>query len=156
MCTACITRYGSGNSVAIEKSPVVQEIADSVGRSPTAVVLRWTVQRGVVVIPRTVSWPLTCCCSHIKFFTLSSPHPPPTHCKLTTGLYCRCLHVNFSWPFALAVTLPYLHQLYTYLTHHIPLHSTPSASCRTAESGAHQRESRVCIVGAARGRNEAT
>jgi len=37
----------------IEKSAVVKEIADSVGRSPTAVVLRWTVQRGIVVIPRS-------------------------------------------------------------------------------------------------------
>jgi 2,5-diketo-D-gluconate reductase A len=48
-----LTGYGTGNSVALEQHPTVKEIADSVGRSPTAVVLRWTVQRGVAAIPRS-------------------------------------------------------------------------------------------------------
>ena len=50
---AVLTGYGSGNSVIIEKSPVVAAIAAAVGRSPTQVVLRWTVQSGVVVVPRS-------------------------------------------------------------------------------------------------------
>ena len=48
-----LTGYGTGNSVRIEKSPLVQRIADRVGRSPVAVVLRWTVSRGVAVVPRS-------------------------------------------------------------------------------------------------------
>jgi len=46
-----LTAYGSGNSVKIEKSPVVAEIAARVNKSPSQVVLKWTLQLGVVVIP---------------------------------------------------------------------------------------------------------
>eukprot|EP00038_Savillea_parva_P013301 m.7893 g.7893 ORF g.7893 m.7893 type:complete len:357 (-) comp2485_c0_seq1:1823-2893(-) len=48
-----LTAYGTGNSTAIEQSPVVKEIADAVGKSPVAVVTRWTIQSGIVAIPRT-------------------------------------------------------------------------------------------------------
>jgi diketogulonate reductase-like aldo/keto reductase len=46
-----LTAYGSGNSVRVEKSPVVAEIAARVHKSPLQVVLKWTIQNGVVVIP---------------------------------------------------------------------------------------------------------
>jgi 2,5-diketo-D-gluconate reductase A len=48
-----LTGYGSGNSVKIEKSPVVAAIAARRGETPLAVVLRWTLQHGVSVVPRT-------------------------------------------------------------------------------------------------------
>jgi diketogulonate reductase-like aldo/keto reductase len=48
-----LTAYGSGNSVRIEKNAAVAEIAARRGVSPNAVVLLWTIARGVVVIPRT-------------------------------------------------------------------------------------------------------
>jgi diketogulonate reductase-like aldo/keto reductase len=50
-----LTGYGSGNSVAIENSPVVAAIANARGESPLATVLRWTLQRGVSVVPRTAN-----------------------------------------------------------------------------------------------------
>eukprot|EP00928_Gymnodinium_smaydae_P040489 TRINITY_DN27455_c0_g2_i1.p1 TRINITY_DN27455_c0_g2~~TRINITY_DN27455_c0_g2_i1.p1 ORF type:complete len:367 (+),score=36.17 TRINITY_DN27455_c0_g2_i1:56-1156(+) len=50
-----LTGYGSGNSVRIEQNAVVARLAAKYGCSPTAVVLRWTVQRGVVVVPRTAN-----------------------------------------------------------------------------------------------------
>jgi len=50
-----LTGYGSGNSVKIEASPVVAAIAARRGESAVAVVLRWTLQRGVSVVPRTAS-----------------------------------------------------------------------------------------------------
>jgi len=48
-----LTGYGSGNSVVIERSETIKGIADRLGKSPIAVVLRWTLQHGVVVVPRT-------------------------------------------------------------------------------------------------------
>lgn len=39
--------------MAIERSAVVAAIADRLRVSPVAVVLQWTLARGVVVIPRT-------------------------------------------------------------------------------------------------------
>ena len=50
-----IIAYGSCNSVALEKSPVVAAIATRRGVSPLAVVLRWTLHKGVVIIPRTAN-----------------------------------------------------------------------------------------------------
>jgi diketogulonate reductase-like aldo/keto reductase len=50
-----LTGYGSGNSVAIENSPVISAIAKAHGESPLAIVLRWTLQRGVSVVPRTAN-----------------------------------------------------------------------------------------------------
>jgi diketogulonate reductase-like aldo/keto reductase len=50
-----LTGYGSGNSVMIERSPVVAAIAARRGDSPLAVVLRWTLQHGVSIVPRTAS-----------------------------------------------------------------------------------------------------
>lgn len=48
-----LTAYGSGNSTNIEKSEHIRAIADIFGVSPISVVLRWTLQHGIVVIPRT-------------------------------------------------------------------------------------------------------
>lgn len=48
-----LTAYGSGNSVAIEKSPVIAAIAQQRGTSAVAVVLQWTAQKGICIIPRT-------------------------------------------------------------------------------------------------------
>ena len=50
-----LTGYGSGNSVRIEKSAVVAAIAQRRGETPIATVLRWTLQRGVSVVPRTAT-----------------------------------------------------------------------------------------------------
>ena len=76
-----LTGYGSGNSVsnrqslfisglrvgpatmliscrtqvAIERSPVVSAIAERLNASAVAVVLRWTLARNVVIIPRTAN-----------------------------------------------------------------------------------------------------
>ena len=50
-----LTGYGSGNSAAIEKCPVVAAIAAAHGVTPVAVTLAWTLQRGVGVIPRTAN-----------------------------------------------------------------------------------------------------
>ena len=50
-----LTAYGTGNSVAIEKSPVVAAIAAARGTTPMDVAIRWTLARGVTVIPRTAS-----------------------------------------------------------------------------------------------------
>lgn len=50
-----LTAYGTGNSVAIERSPVVAAIAAARGTTPIDVVIRWTLARGVTVIPRTAS-----------------------------------------------------------------------------------------------------
>ena len=50
-----LTGYGSGNSVKIEQSPVVAAIAARRGEAPLAVVLRWTLQHGVSVVPRTAT-----------------------------------------------------------------------------------------------------
>jgi diketogulonate reductase-like aldo/keto reductase len=50
-----LTAYGSGNSVAIEKSPIVAAIASRKSVSPVSVVLTWTLQHGVAVIPRTAN-----------------------------------------------------------------------------------------------------
>jgi diketogulonate reductase-like aldo/keto reductase len=46
-----LTAYGSGNSVKVEQSPIVAEIAARVHKSPLQVVLKWTLQLGVGVIP---------------------------------------------------------------------------------------------------------
>ena len=48
-----LTGYGSGNSVAIEKSAAVKAIADRLSVHPVTVVLKWTLARGVCVVPRT-------------------------------------------------------------------------------------------------------
>lgn len=48
-----LTGYGSGNSTSIEKSQTIKAIGNELGVSPVAVVLRWTLQHGIVVIPRT-------------------------------------------------------------------------------------------------------
>jgi diketogulonate reductase-like aldo/keto reductase len=50
-----LTAYGTGNSVAIEKSPVVAAVAKKHGTSPVGVVIQWTLARGVTVIPRTAT-----------------------------------------------------------------------------------------------------
>jgi len=50
-----ITAYGSGNSVKVEQNATVKEIAKRNGMTPTGVVLRWTLQKGAVVIPRSGS-----------------------------------------------------------------------------------------------------
>ena len=50
-----ITAYGSGTSVSIEKSQIIAAIAARRNESPNAIVLRWTLQNGVVVIPRTAN-----------------------------------------------------------------------------------------------------
>ena len=51
-----LTAYGSGNSTRIEKSSVIARIAAAhVTATPIAIVLRWTLQRGVAVIPRTAT-----------------------------------------------------------------------------------------------------
>ena len=50
-----VTAYGSGTSVAIEKSQVIASIASRRNESPNSIVLRWTLQSGVVVIPRTAN-----------------------------------------------------------------------------------------------------
>lgn len=47
----CIERL----QVAIERSPVVAAIAERLKVSAVAVVLRWTLARGVAVIPRTAN-----------------------------------------------------------------------------------------------------
>jgi D-xylose reductase len=50
-----LTAYGSGNSTRLSKSPVVAAMAERLGLQPLAVVLQWTLQHGVVVIPRTAN-----------------------------------------------------------------------------------------------------
>ena len=56
-----LTLYACSNSVSIERGlptgNTIGEIATRLGRSRLAVVLRWTVQRGVGVIPRSGSEP---------------------------------------------------------------------------------------------------
>jgi len=48
-----LTAYGSGNMVGIEKSPVVAALASARGISPVSLILRWTLQKGAVIIPRS-------------------------------------------------------------------------------------------------------
>lgn len=50
-----LVAYGSTNSVRIEKSPVVAEIASRVNKSPSQVVLKWSTQLGLAVIPAAKS-----------------------------------------------------------------------------------------------------
>src|SRR5215207_4694607 len=61
-----VRAYGREHDIATEASspiaqgkvlddPVIERIADSVGRSPAQVVLRWHVQRGDIVFPKSVS-----------------------------------------------------------------------------------------------------
>lgn len=50
-----LTAYGSGNSCSIEKSEVVARCAARRGLTPHAVVLLWTLARGVAVIPRSAN-----------------------------------------------------------------------------------------------------
>lgn len=50
-----LTAYGTGNSTQLWSSPVIDAIAAKRGSSTVAVVMRWTLQRGVSVIPRTAS-----------------------------------------------------------------------------------------------------
>jgi len=47
--------YGTGNYTNINPPPVLEEIAKKVGKSTLSVVLRWTTQLGVAVIPRSRS-----------------------------------------------------------------------------------------------------
>jgi len=56
-----LTGYGSGNSVLInqeykhQSSLVVNDIAKRRGKSPMQIVLRWTLQKGCCIIPRSTS-----------------------------------------------------------------------------------------------------
>jgi len=56
-----LTGYGSGNSMLInheykhQSSLVVNDIAKRAGKSPMQVVLRWTLQKDIYVIPRSTS-----------------------------------------------------------------------------------------------------
>lgn len=50
-----LTAYGSGNSARIEQHAVVARIAAARNSTPIAVVLRWTLQKGLAVIPRTAT-----------------------------------------------------------------------------------------------------
>jgi len=50
-----LTGYGTGLSVKIEEDKTIASIAARIGRTPMQVVLRWTIQSGVVVIPRSSS-----------------------------------------------------------------------------------------------------
>jgi len=50
-----LTGYGTGNSVSIEDNEVVRSIAARLAISAVAVVLCWTLQRGVSVVPRSAS-----------------------------------------------------------------------------------------------------
>lgn len=48
-----LTAYGSCHSVMIENNPQIDAIAKQLGKTPTQVVLKWTLQKGVAVIPRS-------------------------------------------------------------------------------------------------------
>ena len=54
-----LTGYGTGNALAIANdglapgAAAVAAIAKRIGRSPMQVLLRWTLQRGVVAVPRS-------------------------------------------------------------------------------------------------------
>jgi 2,5-diketo-D-gluconate reductase A len=61
-----VREYGRDHGIATEAwspiaqgkvlgDPVIERIADSVGRSPAQVVLRWHIQRGDIVFPKSVS-----------------------------------------------------------------------------------------------------
>jgi 2,5-diketo-D-gluconate reductase A len=61
-----VRRYGRDHGIATEAwspiaqgkvlgDPVIERIADAVGRSPAQVVLRWHIQRGDIVFPKSVS-----------------------------------------------------------------------------------------------------
>jgi 2,5-diketo-D-gluconate reductase A len=50
-----LTAYGSGNSANIEKNVVVARIAADYHTTPIDIVLRWTLQKGIAVIPRTAT-----------------------------------------------------------------------------------------------------
>lgn len=52
-----LTAYGSGNSARIEarKSDLFARIATAHGSTPTSVVLQWTLQHGIAVIPRSAT-----------------------------------------------------------------------------------------------------
>lgn len=61
-----LTGYGSGNSMLInheykhQSSLVVNDIAKRIGKSPMQIVLRWTLQNGIAIVPRST------CKDHIK------------------------------------------------------------------------------------------
>jgi 2,5-diketo-D-gluconate reductase A len=61
-----VRRYGEGHGIATEAwspiaqgrvldDPVVKRIADAAAKSPAQVVLRWHIQRGDIVFPKSVS-----------------------------------------------------------------------------------------------------
>jgi len=64
--------YGTGNYVNIQTDPEIEQIAKRIGKTPTQVVLRWTTQSGVAVIPRSRSKPHLAENLHMNSFTLSS------------------------------------------------------------------------------------
>lgn len=45
---------GTGNTAAVLGNPVITEIAKEINRSPAQVIIRWNVQRDVIVIPKSV------------------------------------------------------------------------------------------------------
>jgi len=47
------TAYGTVTSTLIDKSPVVANIGKKMGLTPVQTVIRWTVQKGVMAIPRS-------------------------------------------------------------------------------------------------------
>jgi 2,5-diketo-D-gluconate reductase A len=50
--TVALGRFGT---VCTRDDAVIERIADSVGRTPAQVVLRWHIQRGDIVFPKSVS-----------------------------------------------------------------------------------------------------
>ena len=56
-----LTGYGSGNSMLInheykhQSSLVVNDIVKRIGKSPMQIVIRWTLQKGISVVPRSTS-----------------------------------------------------------------------------------------------------
>jgi len=83
-----LSAYGSGNSVALEKSPVVARVAAERGSTPLATVLRWTLQKGVAVHPRTGTP------AHMAANLAAAAEPPlaPEHEAALDAL-------NANWPY---------------------------------------------------------
>ena len=83
-----LTAYGSGNSTQFSKSAVVARIAAERGCSPIAVVLRWTLQKGVAVIPRSASP------AHMAANLAVAASPP-----LTSSQVAEIDALNENWPY---------------------------------------------------------
>jgi len=47
--------YGSGTYTSLSQQPEIEAIAKKIGKTPLEVVLRWTTQLGVGIIPRSKS-----------------------------------------------------------------------------------------------------